>query len=218
MKVSEKMLEDWICENPKVIYYNIEILERQLRLKHGVLDLLGWSDGFGLLAIELKRGTLREQDIGQVLRYTHDINKILSDMWFELDMFIEESPDVDQAIIDHLKKMRQNISKTFTESLYCEMLKDSPKCTPMLIGKSIDEKTFAAAEGCGAHVLVWVYDEETQTIRIRPTDLELIGEGFTEHYPNWSIDCVQRHLKKMAWDADFLFDRHIAEGLFAKIR
>lgn len=87
----ERQLEDYICAHPEVLHRDeresIEILGRQIRVPHGIIDLLVWRNSswlgrtlHGLYLIELKRPRVKEKHVIQLLRYRADLMRILRDM------------------------------------------------------------------------------------------------------------------------------------------
>ena len=76
----EKDLEDWIYENPREFitgYFEFDRwIGRQVVLGNGIADLIAQikcNTGLGLAVIELKRGSIDDLAIAQVLRYTDDV-------------------------------------------------------------------------------------------------------------------------------------------------
>lgn len=155
MKISERMLEDWICERPREIFWhNLEIIGRQIDLPHGRLDILAWGAGSDVLVIELKARPLQEKDIGQVARYCCDINLALTD-------------------IGRAQMPEPKTNRTLTEEIFASKwqeyhtsLSDHPPAKPVLIGSSVDANMLAAAFGVNVSVFVWSYKDGSFTIDI----------------------------------------------------
>lgn len=76
MRLKERDIEDFICQNPESISdgLDVRIIGNQVRLPHGRLDILAVI-GDNVAAIELKSRPLRANDLVQVLRYTFDLRK-----------------------------------------------------------------------------------------------------------------------------------------------
>jgi len=150
MRINERMLEDWICQHPNEAFSNwgpdTTIVERQVSLQHGVADILAWNDT--LLIAELKIGQLQEKDIGQLLRYCHDIRTEMQEFCIDLDL---------QTHGESL--MRQDLFYYLYNYLGWGDDQSIQAITPVLIGQSIDEKTLAATEGAGITVLLWNCEE-----------------------------------------------------------
>jgi len=71
-------LEDWLYHNPAALGDGVEMVGRQVRTPHGVLDLLAWAE-YPILpeyqVIELKARLVRERDVAQCLRYCFDLRE-----------------------------------------------------------------------------------------------------------------------------------------------
>lgn len=114
---SEKHLEDWICSNfnrfgglteqdlvpeyaregcycPDDEYYVdtffSQLIARQFVLPSGRPDLLGYCRG-QVAAIEIKKGAITYDVIGQVLRYVHDLKQIF--YWTVCDAYDDPERD-----------------------------------------------------------------------------------------------------------------------------
>lgn len=67
--ISEKQFEDIICKYPELIEDGLKPKGRQMRVHGKIVDIL-FEDGFGQeLVVELKKGTLSRQGVGQVMDY-----------------------------------------------------------------------------------------------------------------------------------------------------
>jgi hypothetical protein len=69
----EKVLEDWIAENPGLIDRNLLVIHRQLHVDGGVLDLLGVDLQGRATVVEIKRGRLIRETIAQAIDYASSI-------------------------------------------------------------------------------------------------------------------------------------------------
>jgi Endonuclease NucS C-terminal domain len=65
----EKVLEDWIAENPGLIDRNLLVIHRQLHVEGGVLDLLCVDLQGRATVVEIKRGRLIRETIAQAIDY-----------------------------------------------------------------------------------------------------------------------------------------------------
>ncbi|MCK9597667.1 MAG: hypothetical protein M0R06_01425 [Sphaerochaeta sp.] len=80
VQIPERRFEDYVVEHIEeaVGFGGVEVIGRQITLPNGILDVLAFDNECGRpLVIELKVEPLKEQDIGQVLRYTSDVADIL---------------------------------------------------------------------------------------------------------------------------------------------
>ncbi len=86
--VTERHIEDCLWETPKDLNDEYMVVEkwiaRQLKLPSGILDLLGFIRIFngypGVLVVELKNGPITSSALGQVMRYSADISKVLEEI------------------------------------------------------------------------------------------------------------------------------------------
>lgn len=217
--ISEKQLEDWICRNSTEFNsFPFEVIGRQVKLEHGILDILGWSEAFGALAIELKAGPLKEPVIAQVLRYTHDINDVFRSEWATMEMWeqdqISEAPNMyedDLVIIENLRGKR---AKTLTEDVCANILQDPPKCTPFLIGTSIDMNTYAAIQGAGGLVLLW--REEAGTIRLNQSQIEMDFRPNFDLPGDYTRSLIGRYVQQVISDTDQFFEWKLQAMFSAK--
>ena len=132
----EKELENYICNHPECMPGPFEVLGRQVKTPHGIIDILGIENGQIINVIELKLGYLTEADIGQVLRYTYDIKNTI-------------------AQVGRLNY--QSVPPEYMDR-FCEMfcmLPDSPTVQPVLIGKGAKQKILAAADCAGIYCMSW---------------------------------------------------------------
>jgi len=67
--LSEKQLEDIICKYPELLEQGLTLKGRQIHVYGKIMDIL-FEDKFGQdLVVELKKGTVSRQDVGQVMDY-----------------------------------------------------------------------------------------------------------------------------------------------------
>lgn len=82
LNLSEKDIEDWIYDNPDVIYGTFgkatisRWFGRQYSLPSGIADLIGVRDDEGLVVIEVKNVPINKAAILQVCRYAYDLEEI----------------------------------------------------------------------------------------------------------------------------------------------
>lgn len=161
MKISERQLEDWICEHPDSLGGpHINLIGRQIPLVHGILDILAFD--CRVLVVELKARDLKEEDLTQVLRYAHDV-----------DRFTET---IMERIVCHLSDdagpLEQEIFKDNFDR-YMGLTQwgyNGPQVVPMLIGTGINKNTLIACNGVGIEVGIWKYDDNSFTIKIPDPD------------------------------------------------
>lgn len=66
----ERMIEDWVVENPGLVGLEAIIIGRQVPTEHGnFIDILAMDRGGGLIIIELKRDRTSREVVAQVLDY-----------------------------------------------------------------------------------------------------------------------------------------------------
>jgi hypothetical protein len=198
MKISEKMLEDWICEHPEeALWDEVEIIGRQIRLSHGVLDVLAFDAR--TIVIELKARPLKEKDIGQLLRYVHDIKDCL----LSIGMAIKPVREGPLTIREELFQTAWYDYHDIAESLIQHII-------PVLIGTSADSKVLAAASAVDAEVRLWNYDENEGFRISYPRYLSLVEEMDTS-FPDWLLDLNKRITDCCTHDAEVLFMQQVAE-------
>ena len=200
-KISERELEDWICEHwddegsEYPVPFSGALIGRQVQVEHGIIDLL--SVGMGTTrVIELKKGTLKESDIGQVLRYSWDIKwmlQCLARYYNPLDL---------AGIPDHLI----DLTKQFFLYFHC---KDEPwtvtepgicshvgyeNVQPVLIGKSANLKLLSAAEAARVKVYTWEYLESEKAFSFR---WQYSHDMFYRigRFPSWAI-LLTEHIRE----------------------
>lgn len=157
-KISERQLEDYVCKypsaciNPGFERFPVKIIQRQVRLNHGILDILA-RDTYSTLVVELKARALQESDIGQVLRYTFDVTTELQNFCGQSDIEYEYQPLSDEY------------NKEFVTQFYhhtafgIDPLFRRP-IIPILIGKPSKENFLAAAHAAYIDVIFWSFDSE----------------------------------------------------------
>jgi len=184
MTVSERELEDYICEHPETLARNLRMVGRQIALPHGVMDLLGvWGRAY---AIELKTRPLHERDIGQVLRYVGDLMAILSYYYME-----DRAPDCPAPDSDTYTRERYNLALSWKHGLGGAW---NYSIGGILVGTGASETLITAADGAGVCVFIW--KECNKEIA-----LECVGSGgdsfsrnpIAGHYPAW-VDATSRLL------------------------
>lgn len=187
MSISEKQLEDFVCRRPEyMLWEGVEIIDRQVQLPHGILDVLAF-DG-RTLVIELKARTIKEKDVGQVLRYTYDVRTEIERLGAFEDPMKYFTLEGDKA------------SKFF--DLWGEYhgltLAWDNAITPVLVGPGITLNAKIAAIGAGIEVILWKYDDEDGTISCYLPGLPIWDDN---PYPGWCIEINKRIVAACQHDA-----------------
>lgn len=102
MEISEKDIELAIVDNLILEEaLNIQVLENQYQTDLGIIDILGyWPSKNSLVVIELKKGLVDENAVGQIMRYMAAISELIVEL--------KTRPDVSEAI-HNLKAMPEGI-------------------------------------------------------------------------------------------------------------
>lgn len=95
-KLKEKDLEDYICKNG---FKDIKIINRQLKIQSGKIDLLGIDSENKKVLIELKVTSRPKDLIWQIQAYTVDLKKIYKEL-----RTIVISPPLDSNILNQISK------------------------------------------------------------------------------------------------------------------
>lgn len=82
---NESDIEDYFYEHPKEVkcsFYQIDHwVARQYHVPSGIVDLIGairLPRGYSPVVVELKNRPVKSEDLAQIMRYSHDLEKILS--------------------------------------------------------------------------------------------------------------------------------------------
>ncbi len=180
-KISEKYLEDWICDNWDSLSFKLSLggfIGRQVVLPNGICDLLS-ENGIPII-IELKIGKLKERDVGQVLRYAGDVRRYLRGYATHHNHFqdsFETSIERAQGQFDKIVKTGHQAPLPMIGTLdyYYPISKT-------IIGQSIDERVLASAEAADVEVYLYEYHSDTDTFTFKQVrgDFE-----YSEPFPNW---------------------------------
>jgi len=112
-------LEDWLYHNPAALGDCVEMIGRQVRTPHGLIDLLAWAEYPGLpeyQVIELKARVVRERDVAQCLRYCFDLREACE--W-------------------HLMGLPANLEMDLASEAALNLLRNRDAVCPYLIGPNI---------------------------------------------------------------------------------
>lgn len=208
MNISEKELEDYICEYPEIVQPSLYIIDRQAQLPHGRLDILGMMNDRPVV-MELKAGALREKDVGQILRYRHDMLDLLTKRSFDApwERLNEEGEFEPQSY-----RERVATQEWYRRHGTCGPSPNGyPVIYALLIGASVDEYTYTAALGGEIDVALWHCDEDGIFITWPEIDTETWWSRSA--LPQWT-DAVSHLLHGICWEQaeDELQD--IADSLF----
>ena len=216
-KISEKELEDRICESPeRMLWDRVKIVERQVKLRHGILDILAFDTG--VLVIELKATKIREKDIEQVFRYMRDIRAILTHVCLDN---CPVSPDAKTwtarsryealTFIDYnILHGWENYSDDYAIFGVGQSIHKATFIRPILIGTDIDRAVLRAAFAAGVKVYLWQYDEWDDVIEIAQAE-GVHGDIDYLPHPKWAttisslaLDECQKLSFKRAVGSNFL--------------
>lgn len=187
--ISEQELEEFICTHPEALWDDVEIIGRQVHLRHGILDILAWNGS--ALVIELKAHALQEKDVGQLSRYNFDVKSEL------LRIGILDHP----SSIDTPKTIRWGLLlKAWNERHGLTM--EGVAVQPILIGTSANMSVLAAAEGAGIMVMLWHKDNKNNAFVF-----EIVRTEYTdyENYPDWCLNLNERIIKACKSEVDETF-------------
>lgn len=160
----ERKLEDYICQHPELLNLaeasldNVRIIERQVVLPHGILDILAFRSSKKMIApevlvVELKAVKIKEKDIAQVCRYVYDIHEILFAPIMFYGQTITGSP-----IQQHLGCVLENMySGKHVSPIYSNR---DGGIVPILVGYECpDESVLVAALAAGIEIYgYWLND------------------------------------------------------------
>jgi hypothetical protein len=195
VKISEKMLEDWICNNiEKVFPYDedIKFIARQVPLEHGRLDIMAFSAW--VIPIELKVRPLAEKDIGQILRYAYDIENELWRIGYYARPFQDRKA---LTLREHL------LRNSWYEFHGMQDGQPVRAIQPVLIGTECDASTLAAAQAAKVDVKYWSYEDGNFQFE-SPTLLHLFPDH-DDPCPNW-LDEIHHYISDYCkQDAEVLF-------------
>lgn len=81
----ERMIEDWVVENPALLGLDAFIIGRQVPTEHGkFIDLLALDRGGGLVIIELKKDRTSREIVAQVLDYASWVRTLSTSEVFDI--------------------------------------------------------------------------------------------------------------------------------------
>lgn len=187
MTITEKQLEDFICKHPEyMMWEGVEIIDRQVHLPHGVLDILAF-DG-RTLVVELKARTIKEKDIGQVLRYTYDVR-------VEIERF---GAFEDSMSYFTLENDRADRFFDLWGEYHGLTLSGHDRIAPVLIGPGITLNAKVAAIGSGIEIIIWKYDDEDSTISCYSPGVFAWRDN---PYPDWCLEINKRIVAACLHDA-----------------
>ncbi len=151
---SERHLEDWICDNWDDLGIGLclgEFIGRQVPLQNGICDILSVRAGIPVVT-ELKIGKLKEQDIGQLLRYAGDVKRYLRG-WA---ICHENFSDFVETNVEKARKGFNSLVELGHQMPVAEAGIQNSMCK-ILIGESVDSKIIASAEGADVEIYTYEY-------------------------------------------------------------
>ena len=207
MNITEKQIEDFICGHPNYLYLDT-VIDRQIVLPHGILDILGVA-GYQTFVVELKAVKLKEGDVGQVLRYTYDIEQYL----YAAARYYKN--DIGGAIMGTNKFTDEEMFRQamLALRLYEPSASEDPRLVPVLVGKSVDEKVLSAATAANIDVYTWEYYPSNQSFDFRSA---LIFEDGTSYRPencDWLSELIVALFRGCRMETNAILTRH-CEHLF----
>lgn len=80
MDYSEKDIENKLIESDHLLEeYGIEVIAQQFKTEYGIIDILGYdSESNQIVVIELKKGLIDENAVGQIMRYLSAMRDIIA--------------------------------------------------------------------------------------------------------------------------------------------
>lgn len=212
--MNEKGLESLICDNPRALKSaeldTVHILGRQIKLSHGILDVLAvrHSDTLfilpEILVVELKAVPIKEKDVAQVGRYVYDVHRIISYILMDEPWVAYHPPRT---------AYRENLVENHYgyKSVPGKYMGVMGGTIPILIGKGIpNEKLLAAAYGVGVEIYEWVETENGIGFRLHEPD---------DYYdtpqllPRWGVESITI----LREDLDRIIDYDVSQMLFRNI-
>lgn len=218
LEIYEKEVEDWICDNPLCLSRSrtegtAQVIDRQVVLPHGILDILAVRNDGGsllpeILVTELKAVPIQESDLAQVLRYVFDIYSLFSskamDLYFEYDYRHKSySP------------RKRYSSKLMYECLGWDAKPGQFSCSiggiiPMMVGPSEpSENLLAAAAGAGIEMYQW--HKTTKGFALKEHGPEKEDVSYREY---WWVDDVSQKVQSYI---DEVVDYEMVHSLFSKM-
>lgn len=151
---SEKHLEDWIVNNFNSFAEELDgehyqfydrIINRQLMLPHGISDLI-CTDGGSIGVVELKKGNLTCDVLGQCLRYIHDLKQIF--YWVMNDVRELSNPDRESYLYTGYKCYEVSSQYPIYKELH-----------GMIVGHNIEDKhLLTIANACDIRVVTYEFN------------------------------------------------------------
>lgn len=184
--IKEKELEDWICANPSFSLGGIEIVDRQVHLPNGILDILAFRNN--IFIVELKARTITEKDIGQVLRYMLDIKSAyLSIAINRAPSWLNPNPSYLSSEYPPTYETEDQYWLAYDYWAKADVGDDAENVMhfqPVLVGSSISRSTAVAAHAASIDIWIWTYDESDKSFWF---DYLPFKEDQLTHYPDWLI-------------------------------
>ena len=196
----EKDIEDFICQHPEALFGEDTVLiGRQIRLPHGRLDALVWHQLPYI--IEIKAHKIRPEDVTQVLRYKDDIDVYLSYAYARAISNFYQQHDTMTLSED-----------AFVDNLVYRSGEPMPRVLPMLIGRSIDENTWAACSGADIRVRLWRHDAASQSFSFAGPNTA--GPDFDPHTPPPWVTSIINIATSKAMEAGDQYLESVIRDLF----
>lgn len=215
--IYESEIEEWLEMYPEELFGagKPSVLGRQVRLPHGIADLLLWEDR--VIVVELKAGALKKQHVCQVLRYTYDVR-----MWIGqiagavccVDRLYEKARSLytDGA----LGAFTNVLTKYFLFHIPDDGL---PPVMPVLVGEACPDDIYVAMQAAGGEVFEWTETDEGYSFRRYAPygDIRrLITEMRAQPRPAWLKTTVSHILQLACDEANACLTEDILSSLAAE--
>ena len=106
----EQDLEDWIENDPNLLQEGLTIIGRQVHLKGGIADLLAVDTQGRWIVIEIKKGFVRRETIGQAIDYASCIEEMTTEELREI-IIKYKRPSLDQKKLSDLDRIIKTVKK-----------------------------------------------------------------------------------------------------------
>ncbi|MEP7293319.1 MAG: endonuclease NucS domain-containing protein [Chloroflexota bacterium] len=123
--LKEKLLENWIEQDPSLLSAGLSIVGRQLKIEAGRLDLLGLDPVGNWVIIEIKRGDVRRETITQAIDYAACIKAI-------------ESTELQTHVDTYLRTRHSSLTQFLKQRGWDETIFDEHNMIMYVVGTSRD--------------------------------------------------------------------------------
>jgi hypothetical protein len=94
MEISEKDIENYVIKEDLLLEeYGLEVIAQQYRTQYGIIDILCYNPAEKrIVVVELKKGVIDENAVGQLLRYMATIKEMILGLSDEENKGIRDTP------------------------------------------------------------------------------------------------------------------------------